>query len=345
MADQDREQGRFSRTFSDQELLAIVRDVAFFGRPADPVSISQRDYDQARSGPGLANTPRAYRIAERLKTPWSRVVEIALAGDNRELAIGTRRTKRLRDDLGRDEVVHYLKRVAKHLGVEEMSIGQYEEGRAELIAVDSRRYRHGAQQVRLIPSGQMIVSKAGSWAKALSWAGLKTRQEPTIKRYTAEQALDDFISDFGFLPGRKVLAEYQDARDLMTVGLPSGEDFPAWRHQQMVSGLASRHGQVGPYSGPRPLTLDPAKISLAPAGFAQKIERNLTMARVKADMARALDLAGGRTLTFREYQHLSATHGLVAARTVQAVGKRNGGQTWGQIRDQVIAERTRKAEW
>jgi hypothetical protein len=344
MADEDRDQGRFSRTFSDQELLAIVRDVAFFGRPADPVSISQRDYDQARSGPGLANTPRAYRIAERLKTPWSRVVEIALAGENRELAIGTRRTKRLRDELGRDEVVHYLKRVAKHLGVEEMSIGQYEEGRAELIAGDSRRYRHGAQQVRLIPSGQMIVSTAGSWAKALSWADLKTRREPLVKRYPLERALDDFIADFGFLPSRKNLERYLDARGLMTAELRE-KDFPAWRAEQMESGLASRHGEVGFYSGPPPLTLDPEKISLAPPGFAKKIELNVTMDRVKADMARALDLAGGRTLTLREYQHLSAAHGLVAARTVQAVGKRNGGQTWGQIRDQVIAERTRKGEW
>ncbi len=60
----------------------------------------------------------------------------------------------------------------------------------------------------------------------------------------------------------------------------------------------------------------------------------------KADLNRALDLSEGPSLSQREYQHLAATHGLLALTTIQRVGREAGGLTWGQIRDQVITERT-----
>lgn len=326
--------GRFARKYSDQDLLTLVRQIASPG-------ISERAYDREREALGRADTPRAGWIAKRLKTPWPRVVEIALASQGADLAIGVRRQKRLRDDLGRPVIVHYLRLVASHLGVERMTVGDYDQGRQELVEADAAHFRYGGRLARLLPSGQTIVHAAGSWAKALSWAGLQPIAERKRPLYPAELALDDFVADFGRAPSRPALQRYQQARNLAIGGLPLSRDFVTWRQQQLTSGRASRHGAV-PLSGRgQRLDLDPAKITPAPPGYAAYGVRGVTIERVKADLGRALDLTPGASLSQRRYQHLAATHGLVALQTIQSVGRDAGGLTWAEIRDQVIAERAR----
>lgn len=342
MEGQTRKKGRFERRFSDQELLVIVKEVALVGHPADPSEISQGEYDRSRSLAGRANTPRAYRIVQRLRTSWPRIVELALSGKGADQDLGTRRVLRLRDDLSSDEISHYLQMVSRHLGDEPMTLGAHDEGRRSLIEADNLKYLHGGGLAQRIPTGQLVVRKAGSWVQALKEAGLEAPPPGRPKDYPAERALDDFISDFGFLPVRRTLEDYQRQRGLATAGLKN-VGFNKWRREQMDTGLASRHGDIRPLPRGSQPQLDPAKITPAPPGFEPRRERNLTLEKVKADIAKALDLTGGRSLTMREYQHLSVTQGLVSVKAIQTTGQKNGGLTWGQIRDQVVAERLRRS--
>ena len=333
-----RTDGRFAPGRSDQELLAIVRQVARAIEADEPLGISQSTYDKARSEAGLSQSPKAFRIARRLKLSWPEVLKVALESKNPGQELSAKSKLRVRDDLTKAEVVHYLKLVAKHLGVDELSRGDYDEGRIELVRADARK--HSAGQGVLIPTGQMIVSTAKTWENALAWAGLHLSKKSSRTMYPAEKAIDDFIEDFGFLPSLRQLNRYQTIRGLATSGIPTGSHFVAWRNEQMASGLASRHGDLPEPRGGRRTDLDPAKISPAPAGYSKRGGEPATIERARRDIGIALDLTGGN-LTQRDYVHLVPRHGLLSLNGVQAAGKRAGGLTWGQIRDQVIEERSK----
>jgi hypothetical protein len=340
VADQEKDRhGLFKRKLSDQELLAVVKVVAMYAEPDDPASISQRSYDKAREGAGVSGTPRAWRIAERLNLPWPRVVALAVSGENKELVLGSARVKQQREHLTKAEVVHYMQMVAKHLGVEEMNRGDYDRGRAEIIASEKRAHVVGSGAATLIPTGQMIERRAGSWVKALDWSGLKRRTERLRKMYPAERALDDFIGDFGYQPSVGELSTYQKLRGIATRGMPRGSDFVSWRAEQLTTGLSSRHGDV-PLGREMGLDrFDPSKISPPPPGFAPHGFKAPSIERAKADLNTALDLHEGSTMSQRDYAHLAAEHGLSAVAVIQRAGKKAGGQTWGQLRDEVVAER------
>lgn len=327
------------RRYSDQDLLEIVRQVSRHGEPANPVEISQRAYDAARSGAGLLRTPRAYRIAKRLKVPWPRLVRLAHGQGDPAKTVGIRRSPSFRDKLDRREIVHFLLLVSRHLGTNAFTVGEYDEARRTLLEADARRSIHGGNLTRVMPSGQMIVGAAGSWVKSLDWAGLKAPGKRGLPGYPAANALDDFIADFGYLPSSKALTYYVQARGVETVGYPRGSDYLAWRAEQMKSGPASRHGEVSPRTERGRLHLDPEKISPAPEGYASRRTKGVGLEQAKADLARALDLADGRNLTQREYQHLATANGLLSVATIQAIGERNGGLTWGELRDLTLGER------
>ena len=331
--------GRFAPEHSPQDLLATVRRVASHGQPDDPAAISQAAYDRARKTVSGAPGPRAYRIVERLNTPWPQILSLAFGDTRPERTLGVRRKLQVRDELDRETIVHYLQRVAAHLGTEQLSVGDYDRGRQELIAADQRRTTHRSAEERLIPSGQMIVGKAGSWRQALSWADLQPATERKIPEYPAGRVLDDFIVDFGYLPSWRALDRYRQARGVAVTGFPSCGEFIAWRDKEMSSGRARRHGAVPLRGHGGAIELDPAKISPPPAGYAQRRGQDRTLERVKEDIGRALDLVAGESLTQRAYQHLATSHGLLALSTIQRIGRRNGGLTWAQIRDQVVAER------
>ena len=288
----------------------------------------------------MAGTPRAWRIAERFAVSWPETLKLAFGHAAPERAIGVRQRKQVRSELTRAEIINYLRLVAGHLDTETLGQGAYEEGRLELIEADLRRYVHGGQIAPLIPSGQMIEAKAGSWQEALTWAGLRAPGAPDrLPAYPVERALDDFITDFGYQPSATLLLNYQRQRGLATGGMPSGSEFRSWRTEQMKSGLASRHGRVPIKSAGKSRQLDPSKISPAPKGFAPVGQEAVTMERAKRDIAKALDIAGVQNLTQRKYGHLAARHGLASVSSIQRAGSQAGGLTWGKIRDHVLAER------
>jgi hypothetical protein len=271
--------------------------------------------------------------------PWPQVVALAFGAANKEKTIGGRRKKQARDQLNKETVIHYLLLVARHLKTERLTVGDYDQGREELIAADQRRAAHGGELAQLIPSGQWIVAKAGSWRRALDWAGLKPAKERKIPEYPAGRVLDDFIVDFGYLPSWRALDRYRQARGIAVTGFPSCGTYIAWRDREMSKGRAKRHGDVPLRGHGGPIVLDPEKISPAPAGYARHRDKDYGLDRAKEDIAKALDLQQGRSLSQRDYQYLASKHGLLALSTIQRISKREAGVSWARLRDQVVAER------
>lgn len=257
---------RFAPRFSDQELLAIVRDVAEHGRPDNPGQITQSAYDEARAGAGRADTPRAWRIAQRLSSSWPEVLRLALDADNPEQVIGARTYKRLRLVLTEAEIRHSLRRVADSLGTEALSTHDYNAERERIIEQDEDRWLRGGQQEALLPTAQTIISRAGIWEEALGWADLRPRRRERPPVYPTERALDDFIADYGWAPRRKELLAYQARRGMATTDLDG--DWLEWVREQLRSGPAARHGQVRIIHGTDrpPIGWDTAPITPAPDG-------------------------------------------------------------------------------
>src|SRR4051812_11127829 len=66
-------------------LMAAVRDVCRHARPADPTSVSQTEFNEARAAAGRPNLPRADKICARLGgVAWRRLLEIAFAAGGSE---------------------------------------------------------------------------------------------------------------------------------------------------------------------------------------------------------------------------------------------------------------------
>jgi hypothetical protein len=301
----------------------------------DPLEVTQAVFDGTRSKAGHSECPRAFRIAHQLGVSWSEVLEIAFARSNPDTVLSSKTAAQGRDWLTRAEVEVYLERVARHLGTEELSRSDYEIGREELVQAAARKGL--LEGDNLIPTEAMILHRAGTWTEAIEWAGLREPPRKTKKTYPAEQALDDFIGDFGALPSRKALSEYQRQRNLSTGGIPKGSDYVGWRNRQVKCGLASRH-DARKVSTVKRGKLDPTKITSAPVGYEPHGIEPGSYERAVRDLNTALDLTHGN-LTQRRYQKLATQHGLSSVATIQRVGKQNGGQTWADIRDEAIASR------
>jgi hypothetical protein len=329
--------GRFARYRSDQELIAVVRQVIEKVGAPDPLTVTQAVFDETRSKAGHAESPRAFRMARQLGVSWSEVLELAFVKSNPDTVLSSKTAVQGRDWLTRAEVEYYLGRVARHLGTEELSRSDYETGREELVRAAARKGL--VEGDNLIPTEATILHRARTWTEAIEWAGLREPPRKTKKLYPAENALDDFVGDFGALPSRRAFSEYQRHRGLSTGGIPKGSDYVGWRDRQMKNGPASRHGAVE-VSIFKPGKLDPTKITPAPDGYEPHGFEEGTYERAVRDLSTALDLTYGN-LTQRRYQKLATQNGLCSVATIQRVGKQNGEKTWADIRDEVIASRAK----
>lgn len=333
---------RFAQKYTDQELLQIVLAVATHVSPGDPGSTSQLAYDSGRAAAGLDDGPRAYRIAKRLNCSWKEVLRLAVSAPNPGQVLGARSYDRVRNVLTKDEVAHYIQVVAEILDTNRLSINEYDQCREGLIRADNRRFRHSQGTSNIMPSAQNIVASVGDWDRALSWAGLRPKLAEGKRAYPVEMALDDFISDYGFAPTKKMLHDYQKRRGVATT--PYGKDFRKWRDEQLEHGLANRHGNVRRITHPNqaPDGWDQRPPSPAPEGYSRVRPKLIDLDECLADLDRAIDLAQGQKLTQNLYQRLSAQHHLVSMNSIQIVAVRTGNGTWGKLRDEAIRRRSKK---
>ena len=333
---------RFAQKFTDQELVQIVSAVATHVRPDDPSSVTQVAYDAGRAPAGFEDSPRAYRIAKRFGCSWKEALRLSVLAPNPEQVLGIRSYDRVRNVLTKDEVAHYIQVVAKMLKTDRLSIKEYDESRERLTEDDKRRYLHKQGLSNIMPTSQTIVSQAGSWDEALSWAGLRPRMKESVPPYPCERALDDFIADYGWAPTRGIFAAYQKRRGVRTTAIEP--DFRTWRANELDHGLASRHGKVRRlnYTWQAPADWNAKEPTPVPDGYLRLLSKEIDIEFCRADFDKALDFADGQKLTQDLYQRLATTHGLAKVSSIQKVGKQNGGLSWGDLRDEAVARRSRK---
>lgn len=155
----------------------LVREVAALADRAQPLSVSQRRFDEAKKrSPPHACLPRAKHIAERLGLSWPDVLVVAHEPEERQPHLLGAKTRQPRADwLTEDGVRAALRLVAHRLGEETVTLAAYRVDRAKLIAADRRRWLHGGS-LRM-PSDDQIIVKIGSWDAALRLAGLQATSE------------------------------------------------------------------------------------------------------------------------------------------------------------------------
>lgn len=334
---------RFAVKYSDQELFAAVAAIARAEQPEDPTKITQARFNDARASHGYKDLSRADRIAKRLKRPWGEVLEISLKGGFADQSTGAREAVRIREKLTPAEVRHYLQMIARNLGTEALPIHAYDEERERLVEKDNRRHVHRQETAGLIPTSQTIVQIYGSWDKALSIAELRNEKRNLRPNYPAELALADFMDDHGFIPTLGMLRQYQKKRGLKTAW-PRGR-YTEWRDEQLKTGPACKHPvmPVIELHADAPRGWEDKPVTPAPDGYATFTTAPHDLERCLNDLKTAVELAEGESLTQDLYQQLSARHGLVAVGTIQAVGRQNGGLTWGDMRDRAVAEASKRA--
>jgi hypothetical protein len=171
----------------DLQLLQLVRVVAALADPDDPQSVSQRVWDAARvqladeAGPTSARS-----IARSLRRPWPEVVELAhLSKPKQNKRLGQKGAARAQEWLTIEHVAYVLKLVARRSNKGTITTARYEVERKKMIEANWRYYMHGrrlrmptAAQIRTFTQREIYgaigpgVSKAGTWERALEFAGL-----------------------------------------------------------------------------------------------------------------------------------------------------------------------------
>lgn len=173
--------------FDPLMLMEAVDEVARLARPEDPARVAQRPWDAARTlSERFADAPPARRIAEHLGLSWPEVVRIALlAPGSRARALGHQFGDGDEDWLTPEYLVFALRLVATRLGVATLDPGRYRAECQRMLASDRAR-KHGGQ-LRL-PTDDQVRLAAGSWARALSLAGLAPPARPGPRQRAGRRA-------------------------------------------------------------------------------------------------------------------------------------------------------------
>jgi len=166
---------RPASAFDPPELLDVVRAVCEAADGEDPAAISTRGWDAARAlSDRYADAPPARRICEHLGLPWAKVRELAfMEPTRRAIALGHALNEQQGNWLTPAYSDFVLQLVARRLGVEMLTPGQYRAERAAMLAADRGRAHRG--QLRM-PTEHQVAALAGSWDRALADAGLRARQ-------------------------------------------------------------------------------------------------------------------------------------------------------------------------
>ncbi len=300
-------------------LLHGVREVAALANPNEPQAVTQRAFDAARKRSTThANMPPARRITERLKLRWSVLLAVAHKSERwqaHELGAKSQGPTSL-SWLTEEHVTAVLQLVAGRLTADTVSIRQYEAECEELLRVDRARWFHGRNL--LLPTPRQIVTKVGSWDKALRKAGLKLPHEraPRQREKRAPplpDLMERFHDKYGVQPTSPELQEFARGN-----GIP----YPDPRRVKFSTGLEEWLAQrrtndlldpkvVRRRRGPPPRNSPPAPRPdySRDVGAARPGERRLGEHRLSkwsredciASVARYLEHAAGSRSTERGY--------------------------------------------
>lgn len=259
---------------------AVVLDL----RPDAPASVSQREFDRARTNlEKWAAVPSARQICARLNVSW-RPLLAALFEPDRDVDkfVSHKQRTAVAHGLSDDQVAAALRIVAARLGVTTLRPAQYDAERAELMSENQRRYRHGAALT--LATANQIMRAAGDWDRALAVAGLNERpaltgSQPSEVSY--HEAVRRFLESQGAMPTSKQLEAFAAAQRFPLPRTPVGG------HQQALldvqAAFAAEHrwapATIRPRTagrpttsrvGPRPIDVQDAESSVTPGRTASQ---------------------------------------------------------------------------
>lgn len=223
-AAQPRHAGRFDSSLTDEELLAVVREVLEHASPAAPHKVSTRKFDAARVAAGHAGCPSARAIWMRLNKEarkpldWAAIKTLAL-NPTRSLTQTRAAAERAEGTHLTEQHVYFaLRYVGRHLEVEAPTRDQYASGRERLLATAKRRGDESLEP--LLPTvGQIERLFNRDWDAALKRAKL-TRERPKAvppprpKGMPVAEVTAHFVKLNGWWPTKDMLAQFAREADI-----------------------------------------------------------------------------------------------------------------------------------
>lgn len=227
-------------------LLQGVREVSRLACPSAPQAASQRAFDAARTASSFPDLPAARNIASQLGMRWADALQIAHAPESTHaFLLGRKQTGEEQDWLSEEYVAFVLRLVARRLGKDTLSLGDYRQERAEMLRSDRARWLHGGQL--LLPNEEQIITHVGSWEKALSLVGMKpshlTLGEARPGRGsipTLTDLLERFYEHYGVQPAVEDLRAFARANAIPYPnerGVRFGDAVAAWKAERIARGL------------------------------------------------------------------------------------------------------------
>lgn len=217
-----------------------VREVSLLADTQEPDRVSQRAYDAARAkSKRFASSPRAVHVAVRLDLSWREVLGIAHEPPNIHAQRLSRKHGQQQDWLTREYVASLLSLVAHKLDGESVTPNQYRAVRDELLAEDSKHWRHGRKL--LLPTEDQIRIAVGVWDQALELAGLPTRTQHKNYGVTVEELLDRCYEVHQTQPTEAELRRFARANGIpykTRRGRTWGDCIHAWKQQRHERGQA-----------------------------------------------------------------------------------------------------------
>lgn len=239
--------GQFAGRYDFHSRYRAAATVLRFAWPADPESVSTRNFDDARSAAGHSDLPRADQLARSVGLSWSEFKCVALDTTRDQMrTYGARRKQPARRAIFTSQsAAAIVRRVASALGQATPTAVDYDIYRIDYLARN--------RDVRfLFPTSDQVIAACGGWLAALLLADLDA---PELDRkgvgMPVRDALGLFLSTQGRLPGKHQLKAFAaDERWSFRLGQLGVGTWDA----QVLAFRAYWTGTLGRWAPSRPTT-------------------------------------------------------------------------------------------
>jgi len=191
---------------SEREVLDAIAAAARLTHPADPVALTQAQFDNARDQVDPPGLPRAKSLARRFAMPWRRLVEISLEPPERHtLLLGRLISQRDSPAPSLGQVLVALRQAAIRLGADTISQTTYDHARHLILNATARAMAQGADRDLMPTLTQiegLLATNNLTWAQACTQAGLRPpdANASRVQAMDADQAVAWFAQTIGLVP-------------------------------------------------------------------------------------------------------------------------------------------------